>query len=162
MLAGLPTATGLAWISHTIFPQLSSSAREFISVGLGIRDRGVGRRGAGGLLRSCGEQRRDSLGGPWDGAAQFHALRQRVSRWRAAGGGCGIETSSSPAPDGGDGTARGHGELDAPNAASNECADLEQLYANGAARCLGEFGVMQRDPTQATKQHVGERAQPET
>ena len=69
----------LAWISHTIFPQLSSSAREFISVGLGMRDRGVGRRGAGGLLRSCGEQRRDSLGGPWDGAAISRVAATRVT-----------------------------------------------------------------------------------
>jgi DNA-binding transcriptional LysR family regulator len=70
---------GLAWISHTIFPQLSSSAREFISVGLGMRDCGVGRRGAGGLLRSCGEQRRDSLGGPWDGAAISRVAATRVT-----------------------------------------------------------------------------------
>jgi hypothetical protein len=35
------------------------------------------------------------------------------------------------------------------------------LDANSAARCLGELGVMQRDATQATEQHVSARRKPQ-
>jgi hypothetical protein len=61
---------------------------------------------------------------------EFIAWRRggRAERARESG----IETSSSPARDGGDRTPGGHGELDTPNADSHECADLEQLQANGA------------------------------
>ncbi len=40
------------------------------------------------------------------------------------------------------GTARGHGELDAPDADRHQGADLEELAPDGAAGGIGQLGCL--------------------
>ncbi len=59
------------------------------------------------------------------------------------------------------GKARGHGELDPPDATPDQGADLQQLQADGATGGIGELGVAQRDPAQLVEQHVSHRGEPQ-
>ena len=46
------------------------------------------------------------------------------------------------------GKARGHGELDPPDATADQGTDLQQLQADGAAGGIGKLRVAERDPAQ--------------
>ena len=54
------------------------------------------------------------------------------------------------------GTARCHGQFDAPDADSDERPDLEQLAAYGAAGGIGQVGRLQGDPAQAVHQYISQ------
>ena len=51
------------------------------------------------------------------------------------------------------GKARGHGELDPPDATTDQGTDLQQLQPDGAAGGIGKLGVAERDPAQLAEQH---------
>ena len=71
---------GLAWISHTIFAQLSGSAGVFIWSSLRVRDPGVARRGKKRVCSgAAGSSEERSLGGPRGWCRSCDALRRRVS-----------------------------------------------------------------------------------
>ena len=59
------------------------------------------------------------------------------------------------------GKARGHGELDPPDATTDQGTDLQQLQPDGAAGGIGKLGVAERDPAQLAEQHVSHRREPQ-
>ena len=59
------------------------------------------------------------------------------------------------------GKGRRHGELDAARAGTDRSTDLQELEADGTARCPGKLGMGQPDATQGADQDISHRGEPQ-